>query len=524
MVASKRLSKVGVPVLSSLRAIGVLLAVACAVAGCSPGSPPAVSPPAGRPVAQSPLAAAHAPKQPVKLVFIHHSCGENWLADSNGGLGKALAENNYFVSDTNYGWGPDGIGDRTDITDWPEWFTGPRSRQYLSALYRESDQHCQYTRTAADPGGENVVVLLKSCFPNSNLEGGATDAAARGEGLTVANAKAIYGELLGYFATRPDRLFIAITAPPVQDGAHAANARAFNRWLVDQWLADYRGTNVAVFDFYNVLTAPGNHHRLAGGKIEHTVQPGRDTLCYPMDDDHPSPAGNRKATEEFVPLLNAWYARWVVSQQAPAGAAPAADAAVETGSAAESATVATPSKPAPPAAAAASGTVDDFEGDSGHWAAFLDEGKDTRLQFARDTDRSRGGAASLRIQYDLASASWAACSLVHDRPGDWSGSRGLSFYLHVEKAGEPITVIAYGGKSPEDLLNFECTVTSDQAAVAGWQRIEVAWSQLRLPGWQGDASQKYDPRSAMGVGLTFHSSGEGRRAGRVWIDDIALLR
>ncbi|MFN2187700.1 MAG: hypothetical protein ACK2T3_02950, partial [Candidatus Promineifilaceae bacterium] len=62
--------------------------------------------------AQEPGSAASAenadpPIEAVKLVFIHHSVGENWLADGDGGLGLALMENNYFVSDTNYGWGPD---------------------------------------------------------------------------------------------------------------------------------------------------------------------------------------------------------------------------------------------------------------------------------------------------------------------------------------------------------------------------------------------------------------------------------
>ncbi|MCL5957721.1 MAG: hypothetical protein M1358_00130, partial [Chloroflexi bacterium] len=52
--------------------------------------------------------------KPVRLIFIHHSTGENWLADDNGGLGLALRDHNYFVSDTNYGWGPDSIGDTTD--------------------------------------------------------------------------------------------------------------------------------------------------------------------------------------------------------------------------------------------------------------------------------------------------------------------------------------------------------------------------------------------------------------------------
>jgi len=42
----------------------------------------------------------------LKLVFIHHSSGENWLSDENGGLGPALMEHGYFVSDTNYDWGP----------------------------------------------------------------------------------------------------------------------------------------------------------------------------------------------------------------------------------------------------------------------------------------------------------------------------------------------------------------------------------------------------------------------------------
>jgi hypothetical protein len=170
----------------------------------------------------------------------------------------------------------------------------------------------------ADPGGENQIIMFKSCFPNSNLAGEAADPPARGDGLTVGNAKAIYNELLKYFATRSDKLFVAITAPPVQDRSHAANARAFNNWLVKQWLANYAGKNVAVFDFYNVLTGPANHHRYHKGQIEHIYQAGRDTLHYPSNgDDHPSQAGNRKATEEFVPLLNVYYHRWIATAPPP---------------------------------------------------------------------------------------------------------------------------------------------------------------------------------------------------------------
>ena len=78
------------------------------------------------------------PATAVKLVFVHHSTGENWLRDDYGGLGVALGQNNYFVSDTNYGWGPNAIGDTTDIPDWRAWFDSADTSTILAALFAES--------------------------------------------------------------------------------------------------------------------------------------------------------------------------------------------------------------------------------------------------------------------------------------------------------------------------------------------------------------------------------------------------
>ncbi len=122
---------------------------------------------------------AEPPSSPVKLVFIHHSSGENWLSDDQGGLARALQEANYFVSDTNYGWGPDAIGDRTDIVNWPEWFRGLESQRYMEALFAESQVHSPFEHLLDDPGGENEIVLFKSCFPNSDLAGNPTIPRAR---------------------------------------------------------------------------------------------------------------------------------------------------------------------------------------------------------------------------------------------------------------------------------------------------------------------------------------------------------
>jgi hypothetical protein len=460
------------------------------------------------------------------MVFVHHSCGENWLADANGGLGQALAENGYRVSDTNYGWGPDSIGDRTDITDWPEWFTGPRHDIYLQALYAENEQHCEYARSGSDPGGENQIVVFKSCFPNSNLTGKPSDPPARGEGLTVANAKAIYKELLGYFAIRPDKLFIAITAPPVQDSSCAANARAFNKWLVQDWLADYRAGNVAVFDFYNVLTDPNHHHRVRGEKVEYICDRGGVTLYYPSDgDDHPSATGNRKATEEFVPLLNAYYQKWAASRpQAVAvedagkntDSRPAALDRDQTGKA--------PQQDQATSEGVGENVVADFDGSLTAWQTFQDETPDTRLSMLRDTERKHGGEAAMRIRYKLATDGWATGSLVYNQPEDWSRFRGLSLYVQVEKPGQPLTVIAYGGKSSDDLLHFEYRFAATEAAVNGWQRVEILWPQFQAAAWQSDPATPYDPHSAMGIAFGF-SDLEGETAsGIVWVDDVTLIR
>jgi hypothetical protein len=280
------------------------------------------------------------PASPIKLVFIHHSTGEGWLADDQGMLGITLRDNNYFVSDTNYGWGPDSIGDNTDIGHWWTWFRGPKCDTYLAALFNESGQNCPYSRLDADPGGENQIIMFKSCFPNSQLGGHSSDPATTGgnplrgqdassDYMTVANAKGIYNDILAYFATSQDKLFIVITPPPLvensTDPEAAVNARDFCDWLVHDWLRDYPYRNVAVFDFHNVLTSnggnentndlgsvAGNHHRWWAGGVQHVQTLANNYSAYGSDpyDSHPTAAGGQKASAEFVTLLNVFYHRW----------------------------------------------------------------------------------------------------------------------------------------------------------------------------------------------------------------------
>ena len=190
--------------------------------------------------------------------------------------------------------------------------------------------------------------MFKSCYPNSAVLSGnpadpprksspgnpnpiwgrSTSEVTEKSFYTVSNVKGMYRDLLGYFATRQDKLFILITSPPVNPAEETIPgsidlARAINTWLVYHWLDDYPYNNVAVFDFFNVLTsnggdintndlgaAGGNHHRLRHGEVRYTIQTSDNYSAYPSGDSHPTAAGGQKATGEFVPLLNIAYHAW----------------------------------------------------------------------------------------------------------------------------------------------------------------------------------------------------------------------
>lgn len=452
------------------------------------------------------------PDQVVKLVFIHHSTGENWLTDGYGDLGRTLGGNNYFVSDTNYGWGPEAIGDRTDIPNWTEWFASGMTPTYMDALFNEAEQHSSYTRTLADPGGENTIIMFKSCFPNSALEGNPNDPPGTYEELTVAGAKYVYNTILQYFATRPDKLFIVITAPPLSDSTYAENARAFNDWLVNDWLREnnYALNNVAVFDFYNVLTDKNAHHRIVNGQIEH-VSARSNTLDYPSGDDHPNERGSQKATEEFIPMLNYFYARFLETASAPQpgpGAGPAPEAA-------------TPPE-VPAGSAPVSSLIADFESGASGWEAFHDESTSSTMTCAAESGSGRAGS-SLRIDFDIVANSWGTCAFMYDSPQDWSASEGLVFYFTVEQAGVLFDVDLYAGAA-DNRETYLFTIEAPADSAAGWVRMELRWDDFHRAPWEENAGAPFARSNAV-VGMAFGMTTppDAPNVGSLRVDDISLL-
>lgn len=260
------------------------------------------------------------PSAPIHLLFIHHSCGGQLLADKGheegenciykthpygGGLRRMLEKNNYQVHEASY---KSLIGDKTDVCHWNAKF-----RDNMDKILT-----CKGQDEFFLDGTKNKIVMFKSCFPNNWItSNGRSSANPDSCEPTLANFKASYNALLPYFRNQPDTLFVVLTAPPLAQPVLykkgkvmelaktitgrpdtiekiGQRARSFNNWLKDVesgWLKGYELKNVVVFDYYDILTGNGES----------------DWLIYPTGDgtnSHPSSEGNSKVAEEFVPFLN----------------------------------------------------------------------------------------------------------------------------------------------------------------------------------------------------------------------------
>ncbi|MCC6556066.1 MAG: hypothetical protein IT372_24155 [Polyangiaceae bacterium] len=265
------------------------------------------------------------PEKPLRMLFIHHSCGGQLLADpgpdvdpaqdciytshsNGGGLKKLLTQNGYEVHEASYG---SAIGEDTDMFHWL-----PKFRDKMETVLKVSHQDQLYPDDK-----RNQIVAFKSCFPNNEFVGeGTAPGDPKGPDLTVWNAKASLSALLPELKKHPEVLFVYVTAPPiaprppkvrlykylmkkvrgqsagptVEEIAKSADlARQFNGWVVskDGWLKDYPEKNVVVFDYYDALTNHGQSNLLA-----FPTKGGHDS--------HPARVGNERAAAAFVPFIN----------------------------------------------------------------------------------------------------------------------------------------------------------------------------------------------------------------------------
>lgn len=255
---------------------------------------------------------------PLRLLFIHHSCGGQLMADpgerlggapgsgelciydshpNGGGLRTMLTAKGYDVHELSY---ESTLGADTDIRHWRRKFA-----DHMGEILTTDHQDRRY-----GDGRTNRIVAFKSCYPNNDFVGrGTAPGDPDAEELTVANAQAAYASLLPLFRAHPEVLYVAFTAPPRAEprkglkdrlkGVFASGetsadlAREFNIWLADReggWLAGYDLPNVVVFDYYDILTAG------TGNWSAYPTGGGRDS--------HPSGRGNALAAAAFTRFID----------------------------------------------------------------------------------------------------------------------------------------------------------------------------------------------------------------------------
>ena len=157
------------------------------------------------------------------------------------------------------------------------------------------------------------------------------------------------------------------------------------------------------------------------------------------------------------------------------------------------------------------------------WVVFSDEGrKATLLTFQADQTISHKGDTSLRIKYNIAPDSWATCSLVYPSPRKWNHAKGLTVYIHGERVGQEVAVVAYQGKS-DGLAHFEFHATTGKEAITGWQRVDITWDKFIQPPWEGDGTASFDPAQSKGMAFVFGTSEKESKNGRLWIDEVSFL-
>ncbi|HEY3282606.1 MAG TPA: dockerin type I repeat-containing protein [Armatimonadota bacterium] len=226
-----------------------------------------------------------------KLFFLHHSTGAGIIG---GGVREYITDYNraqgtsYVFWDHGYnGEGLFGANGQSMNRDYaiPDDNTDPIG---LYNLWTSSRADCVKCRETILTNHE--VIAFKSCFPASAI-GSASD---------LSQYKSWYRAIREFCDTRPDRLFVVMSTPPLHrlstDKASAKRARDFANWLgSDEYLAGH--PNVRYFNLFDALAEPDGTSATAN-MLKYTYE-GSHT----DSDSHPNIAGNRAVAPLFAQFL-----------------------------------------------------------------------------------------------------------------------------------------------------------------------------------------------------------------------------
>jgi hypothetical protein len=421
---------------------------------------------------------------PVRILFLHHSCGHNLI--EQGGVREGLTALGYAFYDHGYNEQglrlPDGTyagrnfgvpGDNTNPDGFAAIFAQP--------LHDPPDNTFSHLM-------QYDVIAFKSCFPVSNIAGDDQLEAYKRHYLAIRDRMDQY----------PAKVFVIVTQPPqvprASSRAEADRARAWTAWLQsDAFLAGH--DNVVVFDFFDHLAGDDNFLRRE----------------YRLNDQdaHPNPTANAEIGPRFVAFLDR-AARDVEPGEAPATPAPTATTAPAA---------------AEPTATAAPETADPASGEAD--AAALDvyapwetstSGPDASIQCGVTPDAIHENRPVVELTYDLAEGAYADCGQYGEAPRDWSDSDGFGLWMQVDETVPVILTVLMG--EPGAVSPFQVTFRAQATCCLRWDAYFFPWSAFEPAPWaEAGSAQVLDPGEIAGYGFTIDAYG-GPRSGTLLLDVV----
>jgi len=130
-------------------------------------------------------------------------------------------------------------------------------------------------------------------------------------------------------------------------------------------------------------------------------------------------------------------------------------------------------------------------------------------------------AQAMRLTFEIGAEGYAGCGMSID-PGQWEGTRGLSFSWRADQPGLAMAV-GVGMADPTQtnpdvggITPFDADLTPGEE----WTSVTLAWDDLGKPEWVGEGgADTLDPAHI--VALNFYVGNE--QSGSVWVDDLQLL-
>lgn len=217
------------------------------------------------------------------VIFLHHSVGENLIAQ--GQVREQFSAAGYHFWDQDYNWKGlhDPYGQATgysynipgDNTD-PDGLLGIFSQPVFDLPLNTLSGLMQHE-----------VIAFKSCFPASAIISDAQ----------LADHQAWYLKIREFMVQHPEKLFIVVTQPPLNPAETspeaATRARAFADWLKsDEFLQGQR--NIVTFDLFDRL-AESNPQAADANMLRQNYRVGADS--------HPTPTANEIIGAEFVEFI-----------------------------------------------------------------------------------------------------------------------------------------------------------------------------------------------------------------------------